>query len=324
MISKSIGFAIVLATLVSCGTVKRSAISMGSGVINEASYELETESNWENFRRAVPGNLKMIEGLLYVNKNNSNLMATLTKGYGAYSFVVYDTLNLEDFLSENGDEKNREQALLNYRRSVEYGLQFFKENGLDYDQLLKASNNEKDMFELLDSEISDDDTDVEAVFFTGLSFMNMVNLNKTNLKLVAQLPVAKGMIDWACSKKPKIGGNNCQVIDAIYMASRPRTFGGDPERGKQLFKKFIAANPDHWFARIAYIQFYLIPMMDDLEYKKQKAFFVKARKAYKEQINWTPLQKDEHRAFKQKNMRIYQALAIKRFDIIEKYEKDIF
>lgn len=314
----------LLILLVGCGAIKRSAIGMGSGVISDAAYELETESNWENFKSAVPGNLKMIEGLLFVNKSSSNLMATLAKGYGAYSFVVHDTLYFEDFLADNEEDANREQALRNYRRSIEYGIRFLENNNITYPELLRASNDSKEIFELLDSEISDDNSAVEAIFFTGLSFMNMVNLNKTNLKLVAQLPVAKGMIDWACAKRPLIGGNNCKVIDAIYMASRPKMFGGDPEKGKDLFKKFIEKNPNHWFARVAYIQFYLIPMMDDLGYKKQKRFLVKARKAYRDQINWTPLQKNEHIAFKKKNMRIYQALAIKRFEIIEKFEKEIF
>ena len=42
-------------------------------------------------------------------------------------------------------------------------------------------------------------------------------------------------------------------------------------------------------------------------------------------MKWTPnLKAQKKKAFKKKGIRFYQALAIERFNIITKYEKDLF
>lgn len=225
--------------LLGCSSVKNTAVDMGAGIISDASYEMETETNWENFRQAVPANLKMIEGLLYVNKKNDHLLSTLTKGYGAYAFVVYDSLYLEDQLKGNEMTSNREQALRYYNRSLEYGIRYLKQNGVNYDQLMQSIRQKGGVAKILDQKLGSDLADYESVFFLGQSLMGTINHNKAKIGLIAQLPLAKEMVDWACAKSPEIAGGTCKLVEAIYLASRPRSFGGDSEKAKDIFLNIL-------------------------------------------------------------------------------------
>ncbi len=318
-------FALLLACVsYGCSSVRSKAVDLSAGVISDASYEMETESNWENFRQAVPGNLKMIEGLLYVNKKNDTLLATLTKGYGAYAYVVHDTLNLEDMFKSNDSGTHREQALRYYKSSLEYGIKFLKQQGIEYQDLMQGTRKPGAVTEILNDKIDQDKNNIEAIFFLGQSLMGSINLNKNRMGLVAQLPVAKEMIDWACSHDLSIAGGTCKLIEAIYLASRPRAFGGDTEKAKVLFEKFIKDNPNHWFARVAFMQYYYIPMLDEDGFNEQARFMEKAREEYLAQLSEIPDDKKVSPAFQQKNLRIYQALAIKRYEIMKKYKESIF
>lgn len=323
-VSRALMLLAISSLICSCSTMRTKAIDMGAGVISDASYEMETESNWENFRQAVPANLKMIEGLLYVNKKNDSLLATLTKGYGAYAYVVYDTLQLEDQLKGNESGQNREQALRYYKSSMEYGIKFLKANDVEYSALMQAVRQKGAVSKILDHNLSEEVPTYEAVFFLGQSLMGSINFNKSKMALVAQLPVAKEMIDWACSKDPSIAGGTCKLVDAIYMASRPRSFGGDSDKAKEIFEAYIKDHPYHWFARAAYMQYYLVPMMDEDEFDVQKEFLEKAKEEYLAQLSEVPEEKRVTPAFAQKNLHIYQALAIKRFEILKKHQADIF
>ncbi len=304
--------------------MRSKAIDLSADVISDASYEMETESNWENFKQAVPGNLKMIEGLLYVNKKNETLLATLTKGYGAYGFVVYDTLQLEDQYRSNDSSSNREQALRYFKSSMEYGIKYLKAHGVEYTELMQGVRQVGVVSKIFDANLSKEKSSYEAVFFFGQSLMGSINLNKNKMALVAQLPVAKEMIDWACRQDASLAGGSCAIVDAIYLASRPRAFGGDTEKAKKMFQQYISQNPHHWFARVAFMQYYYIPMLDEDGFNEQKVFMEKASEEYLAQLSEVPDDKKTTPAFAQKNLKIYQALAIKRYEIMKKYQDSIF
>lgn len=321
-IIKSCSIALLI-LVTGCSSVKNKAIDASAKVLSEASYELETENNWDNFRQAVIPNLKMVEGLLYVRKNNESLLATLAKGYGAYGFVVNETLYLEDKINDIEPSRHLEQALLNYKKSVQYGVQYLEQKGISYNDLLVGVSSKEKLSELLESKVGNDPQAYETVFFMALSSMNMANLNKRNMKLVSQLPLFSNMIDLACDVNPSIAGDNCDVIKSVYLASRPRMMGGNPRQAGKDLNKYISNHPENYFAREAYVQYVVIPQINEKEYKIQKQFFLKAIAQNKKNKNWSPLD-DKNNIEENKNMRIYRALAIKRFELIMKYEKELF
>ncbi len=317
---------LLLLTLIissSCSSIRHVALSTAAPLFIEATPGLESEGNWESFREGVPGNLKLLDGLLAIKPTNESLLVAATKGYAGYSFVVHETLYLGDKLAEKDFSRHRRQAISTYAKAVDYGFRFLKENGITYQDLKKALRSEGGIPQFLDSELSSSQIDLEGVLFTAQALGSLINLQRGNITLVANLPVVKGLFDWVCAQEPGIAHGMCQIFNGSYESGRPKMLGGNPSKGRKIFEKFIRQNPHNWLGRVAYIEHYIIPMADEDLFKKQKIALKKLKQLHWQRENWSPNRRPNP-AFSNKSLRIYQAIAIKRFEIIKKYESDIF
>lgn len=307
----------------SCSLIRRTSLGVAAPMFFEASEGFEKDGNWENFRLGIPGNLKLLDGLLSVRPDDTYLLVPAIKGYSGYAFVVNETLYLADKFADKDDSPHLEQALINYSKAFSYGLHFLSLNDITLKDLFKAQKEKGGMFEYLDDHLSDDLVSLEGAVYTAQSLGSLVNLQKSNMQLISYLSIAKGLFDWACTKKPDIGMGICQLFYAAYEASRPKMLGGNPEKGRKIFEKFIKDNPHHWLARVFFIENYAIPMSDENVFLRQKKNLNAYKTLLDNELNWNPGDK-LHPAFENKRLRIYQATAIKRFDVINKYRRDIF
>ena len=298
--------------LSSCSTLRKISVNSFAPVYYKASVSFEDEDNWENFKQSVLGNLKLGEGLLSITPENKSLLATLTKGYGGYAFIVNETQHLEDFLQDNGEGFNRDQAIRNYIRAYNYGLRYLNQVGITYQDFMKNIGDSSKNIQLLDENMSISDQDLEVVLFIAHALSGLINLQKDRPGMVAQLPIAKTMFDWVCSKKPDINFGTCDVFYGIYESGRPVGLGGNPSRGEK--------------------QYYLVPMGDEEGYRKQKQFLDDIQEKFNRRIvvNWSyddfvKGERSKKQSFKKGNrLKIYQATSLKRYNIIEKYHKEIF
>jgi hypothetical protein len=138
--------------------------------------------------------------------------------------------------------------------------------------------------------------------------------------------VAKAMFDWVCMKDPKINYGTCDIFYGAYEAGRPKMLGGNPDKGKDIFLRAIENHPHNWLIRTSYMQYYLIPQNDkagfdqQLEYLKSKQEEFQAFHVYSsdsnanKEVNWN----------QESRLRFYQSLALKRFELINKYQKQFF
>jgi len=314
----------LLLLLSSCGMMQTIAVGTTGSVLYSASNEAERENNWDNFASAILGNLKFVEGLLYLDPDNEELLVSAIKGYAGYGFAINETRYLKDQLAENDKVENLNEALYNFSRAFKYGLKFLKENDIDYMKLAKASKDNEGIKNLLDEELSDKKLHHEAILFIGQSLGSMINLQRDKMVMVGQLPVVKGLFDWVCEKDPDINFGACNIFYGAYYSGRPKALGGDPKKGNEIFLNYIEKNPKNWLARVAYIQFYLIPLSDEKGYKAQRFHLQKYLNFHNEERIWSPLDKNHEDMFTEKNLRIYQTIAMERFKIIKRYQKDIF
>lgn len=306
--------------------VKKMAVQTTSVLLTDASYELETEGSWGNFKKAVLPNLKFVEALLYIEPENEKLLVTLLKGYSGYAFAVNETEYLKDYLQDKTDSSHKKELIVNYSKALRHGMKFLEVNDISWEDLAQSMNKENGFMKLLDENLDDDDmTHIEGALYTGQALGGLINFQKTNMKLVSLVPVAKGLFDWACLKKPDLAYGVCDVLNGAYEAGRPRMMGGNPELAKKIFKKMINKYPNNWLARVAYIQYFLIPNYDEDEYLKQKPVLDKAITLHEKELLFDPTPgKDVLSVFSKKRQRLFQAVAIERYKIIKKYDKDLF
>ncbi len=315
---------LALATvLTSCGALNKAAVRTTSEILYSASSDIESESNWENFEKSVLPNLKMAEGMLYLDPENSDLLATLTKGYAGYALAVNETLWMNDLYSNKMESAHQDQAIANYSKAFEYGLRYLKLKKIEYRDLSLKINEEGAIAQILDSSFdSSCSRDKEAILYSAMSLSSLVNLQKNKSSLVAQLPIAKQMMDWVCTKDPAIASGACGIFYGAYESSRPKLLGGNPQKGQEHFLKVMKEFPENHLARVLYIQHYVIPVLEENLFNEQMSFLVEQEKKFNESWRWSPIQKEL--TPDEKRLRLYQAIAFKRFHILKNHVKELF
>lgn len=306
----------------SCALVRKSAVSTASPIFVKATEGLEQEPDLEHFKQGTPGNLMLLESLLYVSPSDKDILVSLVKGYSGYAFAIHETNYLEDLLAEEENSQAKKQALLNYSKAIKHGLSYLSLYGISFSDLERAVREEGGIPRFLEKEYDDDGRDIDAVLFLAQSLGSFINMNKTDMTLVARLGVAKGLFDWACNLNPDVNFGMCDIFYGAYEAARPRMLGGNPQKAKEIFSKAMKRWPKNWLIHVSYIQYYLIPMAEEEEYKQYKVILENAYKDFESSLLWSPSEKNENLGAPR--MRIYQSLAFERFKIIKKMENDIF
>lgn len=316
IVSMSIAFS-------SC-SFNKMAVGASSGLIYSASEGVLAEPNYEIFKSGVTGNLVLIEGLLAQSPKNLNLLATLNKGYAGYAFAVNETQMIEEEWAELKSEAGKQQALLNYSRSLSFGIRYLSEKGIEFSDLISRMNEPQGIHLLLEKKLSDDQRDLEIILFTAQSFGALVNLQKDNMGLVSQLAVAKGMFDWVCLKDPSINYGMCDIFYGAYEAGRPTMLGGNPAKGKEIFLKAIAKHPHNWLIRSSFLQFYLIPQNDEEGFKEQML----ALKVFHDEFDRFYIYDQNARVEaawnRETQIRFYQTLSLKRYELMNRFQKQFF
>lgn len=314
---------VVAATIQSCSHVRSLSLKTAAPLFMDSMSGIESEANFEAFKNGTPANLSLIDGLLAVRPYDENLLAAAIKGNAGYGFGVMETLHLENKLADNDKTFYKDQAIAYYAKALDYGIKYLQANDLDLETLVTAVKDAKGVAGILESQLSGDQTSLESILFTAQSLGSLINLQRENIQLVSYLPLAKGMFDWVCDIQPDIAHGTCAIFFGSYEAGRPAMLGGNPEKGKEIFEKAIESNPHNWLTRVAYIEHYALPQYNEDVYRAQKKELSKFQNQFKEVLNWDP-NGIHNPAFKDKTLRLYQAIAIKRFEILKKYEKDLF
>lgn len=283
----------------------------------EASGDMETESNFELTKAGLAPNLKLIEGLLSQAPKNRELLLTLNKGYTGLAFMVNESDMYEEEWSGKKTEENKKQALKNYTRALNYGLRYLETKNIKQADLF--SNTQA----ALDKNLSNAQMDLEIVLFTAQSIVGMINLQKDNMALVAQLSVVKTMFDWACTKKPDINFGTCDIFYGAYESGRPKMLGGNPEKGKEYFLKAMEKFPHNWLIRTSYIQYYLVPLSDEEGFAKEMSQLENIYKDFEASSIYSS-NKEEPIWNKEPRQRIYQSVAMKRYELLNRYKKQLF
>lgn len=147
------------------------------------------------------------------------------------------------------------------------------------------------------------------------------------MTMVLQVPVAKNLLDWVCSADPEIYFNTCDVLYGSYEVSRPRALGGNIKKGKRHFEKVIKESPMNVFARVAFMQYYAILLDDEVVYKEQKKHLKRSFEKFQKFLEWSPKYSSDNEIFKEfrnEKMRLFQAVAFKRYEILKLNEKELF
>lgn len=305
----------------SCSLVKTTAIHSTTKIMHDGSGVINREGDWNNFKKSAPANLTTLEGFWFADKDNAELLSLLIKGHAGLGFGVYETLALDDQLKDEDESLAKKRAIIHYTKAYDYGIRFMQEKGISKSQLNDREAKNK-LSKLLDDKLSDDD--MIATFYFAQAWGGLINLQRTNVSLMSKLGTVKSLMDWVCAKDANFEYGSCKLFYAVYEAGRPAMLGGNLQKGKQIFLDYIKSYPLNLLARVSFIQYYVIPTMDETLYAEQSEFLKKEILLWEQTLNLGTRKKTNQKYLKNSEFNLFNSIAKERFEIIEKNKKEIF
>jgi hypothetical protein len=256
-------YSVFLTIIGACSLIDKIAIKTTGSVITSGSDELLTESNWFYFEKAVPANLKMMEGLWFSDQSNKEILSSLVKGFGAHAFAINETKSLKDIIEDNSESFEITQTILYYEKAIFYGFKYLEESGITQDEFMDKSFSFslKKKFD----ETFDEDDHIAILYFAQ-SLGSSINLQRENVSKLGYFNHVKAMLNWVCSANPNIERGSCKLFDAVIEASTSGVLGGKMEIAKKKFKQVMLDQPYNLLAKLSYVQYYVVPMLEEDEF----------------------------------------------------------
>ncbi len=184
--------------------VARTSVSIMDG----ATEAMNSETDLVLAEAAIPANIKLIEGLIVEDPENSALLATAAQGLYGYAFGFTEL-------------KDRSRAEALYQRGADYGFRALRSLGVDID--LRRAN-----IEAIDKAVSRlGHNAVPALFWTASCWAKQIDLNRTDPARLAELGSTERLMQRILQLEPDYFDGSVYGYYGVYYGSRAPMFGGD-------------------------------------------------------------------------------------------------
>lgn len=309
---------ILLSLTISCSSMKKLAISQSVDVFNDGEKALDYESNYEFAKESALANIKTLEALHYSSPEDKGLLSFLIKGYAGYSFGVLETEAFGDILLDKSNSPKIAQVKAGYTKAIDFGIMYFELYGIKRKELLSTQG-----AKLVREKISSlSPEDKKALFFFAQSMAALFNLEKQNMFLLGTTALVVDVMNYVCEDDMSFEKGACHLFQAAFEASKPAMMGGSIDRANKLFKNTFKKYPKNLLNKIAYIQYSLVPMIEEDEFARLKEELVASFKEFNRVNNFGAL--IQKKASYPKEFNLFNAIAYERFKQLKRIEKKLF
>jgi tetratricopeptide (TPR) repeat protein len=206
------------------------ACSMGQMVVRGSQTILDSgiesmnrESDLQLARDAIPANLKLLEGMLLEDPNNTVLRLYAAEGFYGYSFGFVE---LED----------PARAKLLYRRCYAHARKALKLAGIDIDPETAA-------LEAVEAAVSKAGKKaVPALFWTASCLGKWIDLSRDDMSLVASLANTAAVMQRVIDLDNEFYFGGAHMFFGVYYGGRAPMLGGDYARAETEFRRAAEIN----------------------------------------------------------------------------------
>ena len=218
-----------LTVLVSVITLM-TACSMGQMVVRGSQTILDSgvdsmnrESDLQLARDAMPANLKLIEGMLIEDPDNTTLRIFAAEGFYGYSFGFIET-----------EDPVRARQL--YRRCYGHAHKALQQAGVDIDPEAAGPDALKAAVDKTGKKA------VPALFWTASCLGKWIDLSRDNLSLVASLANAAILMQRVLELDDEFYYGGAHLFFGVYYGGRSPMLGGDFARAEAEFRRAAEIN----------------------------------------------------------------------------------
>ncbi|MFC1558602.1 TRAP transporter TatT component family protein [candidate division KSB1 bacterium] len=240
---------LMTALAVSGCSINKIAINATGSIIGYGMDALLEESDVAFAEQSAPANLKLLEGLIKADPENKHLLISASYGFSSFSLAFLEG-------------KDNERAKNFYERGKRYGLRILLQN----EDFKSAFSQKADVFK--ESLKSFNKDDVPALFWTGFSWGNWINLSLDNPDAIADLSRVETLMERVRELDETFYYGGVHLFFGTIYGSRSRMLGGDVERAGKHFDRAIEISGGKFL--IAYVykaRFYARPMMEEELFK---------------------------------------------------------
>ncbi|MBW1936131.1 MAG: hypothetical protein JRF46_08650 [Deltaproteobacteria bacterium] len=227
--------------LISCTKL---ALRLAPPLFSNFASSIFEECDVELARKAIPANLKLMEGLLKNDPNNKNILSALSLGYAGYSLLFVEA-------------ENPRRASDFYLRSINYGIKALGRSGAVLWNLATPAHTLKGVLSGLHAE------DFQALMWTTLALNAWINVNLEKPEALARLGLSQACVSRVLEMNPSFLHGLPHILAGVNLAALPPMFGGNPEKAKAHFEEALKISHRKFFlAHYYYARYYAVRVQD--------------------------------------------------------------
>lgn len=226
-------FPLALASLLLSGcSVKKMAMNQLGDALSGGGDVFSSDEDPELVGDALPFSLKLMESVLAETPEHIGLLTSLASGFAQYSYgwVQLEADEIEDEDYERSEEMRMRAAKL-YQRANRYGMRALE---------AKYPGFGDEFLEDTETALNDlDETDVEALYWTALSWAGAISLSLDNMDLVGDLAFVEAMMERCLELDPDWEMGSVQSFFITYEMSRMNGEGDPVENATRYYRRAL-------------------------------------------------------------------------------------
>ncbi|MBT3232599.1 MAG: hypothetical protein HN356_07270 [Calditrichaeota bacterium] len=206
-------------------------------LIDGAFLSLMSEPDPDLAKTAMEADLKILEGLLELRPDDSDLLMKALQGYTGYALLF-----LED--------EHPKRAVKIYQRARNFGFRILAARD---ERFLSQDLNYRQFKSILPSLR---ENDLPAVYWTSNAWFASINIQKTPSSM-ANIPIAKEMMQWVLDRDPHFFYSGPLWFFGAYYASLPPMLGGSAVKSKEYFESALEKDGQHFiYGKYLYAKYF--------------------------------------------------------------------
>lgn len=215
----------------------RVAVQAASGLVPDMTAAFFEECDVQLARQSLPGQLKLLEGLLKSAPGDPALLMSLSMGYTGYALLFVE-------------ESDPERASQFYLRARSYGFRALGLSSEDPGELAQRLDRMKE-------------EQIDALFWTTLAWNGWINLNLDKPLALAELTLAQQALEKILQLGPDHFYGTPYLLHGTLLAAKPQMLGGDPAMARRQFEKGLAVASGRFFlAHYLFARWYAVGVQD--------------------------------------------------------------
>ena len=253
---------LALLALQGCSAKKISTNVIGA-ISTDGMVAIESESDIEFAKEALPPIIKTLEVLSYGNRKDAAILALLAKAYGSYTFGFVEEDILRYPAGDPRHEAAKARAEVFYARGRDYGVSALETNS----GMRRTMNAHFSDFKGALGGLGKKYT--AALFWTAFNWANWINLNRDDPSAIVAMPKIQAMIDRVIKLDPDFFYGSAHAFKGVLACSRPEILGGNYSVAQQEFSAAMGKAPNYLMNRVLYAQYFARQMGDPALFRKE-------------------------------------------------------